>query len=288
MLASSPIDDALDRNPPPARASRRRTLTGLLAAALALGLAACASAPDPVSPDVRRALAPTGVLRVAVYPGSPTSLVRYVERSQMRGLTIDIGDELGRRLRVPVNIVPLTTPAEIVGALQRNEVDITITDATPERARRVDFTPPLVAVELGLLVPAGSPLTAVDKMDQPGARIGVTEGSSTQRVLGGRLQRATLVPMPTLEAAAQALAAGRLEAYATNKAILFEMSDRVPGSRVLEGRWGLEHLALATGPGRAEAMPWLRSFAASVAAGGDVARAAARAGLRGTVTAEAR
>ena len=275
--------------------NRHRRIAGLSLSrrAWALGgilalLGGCASAPGEPTADVRRALAPTGTLRVAVYPGSPTSLVREAERSQMRGLTVDLGTELGRRLGVPVQIVVLPRVAEVVAAVQRGDADMTITNATAERAKLVDFTVPLVSLELGLLVRSGSPLTSVAAMDQPGARIGVSQGSTTQRVLGEQVRQATLVPMPTLQAAGQALQAGQLDGFATNKGILFELADRVPGARVLDGRWGLEHLAIATGKGRDAALPWLRGFAASVAADGQVARAAERAGLRGTVPASAR
>jgi polar amino acid transport system substrate-binding protein len=51
------------------------------------------------------------------------------------------------------------------------------------------------------------------------------------------------------------LSQGRLNAFATNKAILFEMSDSLPGSRVLDGRWGVEHLAIAIPKNRGE--EWL-------------------------------
>jgi polar amino acid transport system substrate-binding protein len=251
-------------------------------------LGGCASAPGEPAADVRRTLAPTGTLRVAVYPGSPTSLVREAERSQMRGLTVDLGTELGRRLGVPVQILVLPRVAEVVAAVQRGDADMTITNATAERAKGVDFTAPLVSLELGLLVRSGSPLASVAAMDQPGARVGVSQGSTTQRVLGEQVRQATLVPMPTLQAAGQALQAGQLDGFATNKGILFELADRVPGARVLDGRWGLEHLAIATGKGRDAALPWLRGFAAAVAADGQVARAAERAGLRGTVPAGAR
>lgn len=278
----------------PVPTNRHRGIAGLSLSrrAWAIGgmlalLGGCASQPGPGVADVRRALAPTGTLRVAVYPGSPTSLVREAERSQMRGLTVDLGTELGRRLGVPVQIVVLPRVAEVVAAVQRGDADMTITNATAERAKLVDFTVPLVSLELGLLVRSGSPLASVAALDQAGARIGVSQGSTTQRVLGGQVRQATLVPMPTLQAAGQALQAGQLDGFATNKGILFELADRVPGARVLDGRWGLEHLAIATGKGRDVALPWLREFAASVAADGQVARAAERAGLRGTVPAAA-
>ena len=255
----------------------------LARAAAVLALAGCASTSPPAPADVRHTLAPTGTLRVAVYPGSPTSLVKDVDRAHMRGLTVDIGTELGRRLGVPVQIVVLPRVAEVVAALQRGDADMTITNATAERARLVDFTEPLVSLELGVLVRSGSALASVAGMDQPGVRIGVSQGSTSQRVLGAQLKQATLVPLPTLQAAGQALAAGQVDGFATNKGILFELADHVPGARMLHGRWGLEHLAIATGQGRATALPWLRAFAAQVGADGQVDRAAERAGLRGTL-----
>ena len=115
------------------------------------------------------------------------------------------------------------------------------------------------------------------------------QGSSSQRVLGGQLRQAVLVPQPTLEAAAQAFKAGQIDAFATNKAILFELADGVLGSNVLASRWGLEHVAIASGQGRGEpALAYLRQFAESVRAGGQVAAAAGRAGLRGLAPEQAK
>src|SRR5258708_16756712 len=44
----------------------------------------------------------------------------------------------------------------------------------------------------------------------------------------------TLLRAPTLKDAAEMLSTGRLDAFATNKAILSELSDQLPGSRILE------------------------------------------------------
>jgi polar amino acid transport system substrate-binding protein len=83
MRASSPID-----------VRRRRAL--LVFGAVWLAAGGCATRPQAVPADVRAALAPTGTLRIAVYPGSPTSLVQNAPAEAMRGLTVDIGRELAR------------------------------------------------------------------------------------------------------------------------------------------------------------------------------------------------
>jgi polar amino acid transport system substrate-binding protein len=78
------------------------------------------------------------------------------------------------------------------------------------------------------------------------------------------------------------LAEGKLGAYATNKAILYEMADGVPGSRVLDGRYGLESFAIGVPKGREAGLPWLQQFAEGARADGTVKRAVQRSGLRGT------
>lgn len=90
------------------------------------------------------------------------------------------------------------------------------------------------------------------------------------------------MPAPSLAAAAEMLKRGELDAFATNKAVLFELADGLPGACVLEGRWGLEHLAIAVPKGRSGAAPYLRGFAETVSRQGLVRAAADRAGLRGT------
>ena len=252
----------------------------LLLAAIAV-LAACATAPT-AAPAVRQALAPTGTLRIGVYPGSPTSMVRGAGSDEMRGLSVELGRELARRLDVPSEVIVFRRVAEVVEALKGGRADFTITNATPARAQDVDFTPPLVALELGYLALPGSPVQSLADVDRPGMRIGVTQGSTSQGVLTRELKQARVVPAPSLQAAGDMLQRREVDAFATNKAILYELADGVSGARVLEGRWGLEHLAIAVPKGREAAAGYLRDFAGAVRKQGLVSSAAARAGLRGT------
>ena len=266
------------------------------AAVLCLSLSACfnltvvhhssegaaAVTTQSVSADVRRALAPTGVLRVGVYPGSPTSWVKDPKTGESVGIALDLGKELAKRLNVPVQVIEFDRVALVLDALKDGKVDFTFTNATAVRAIDMDFTAPLVRLELGYLVAGASPLRSVAEIDQAGMRVGVSQGSSSQGVLTQLYKQAKVVPADSLTQAQAMLSAKQIDAFATNKGILFEMSDALPGSRVMEGRWGLENLAIAIPKGRDVARPYLQDLAQTLQGNGFLASAIQRSGLRGT------
>ncbi|MGY2050952.1 transporter substrate-binding domain-containing protein [Methylobacterium sp. JK268] len=229
-------------------------------------------------------MAPTGALRVGVYPGSPLSMVRDRATNETRGMSAELGDEVARQLGVPVRRIAFRTVAEVVAAMSSGAVDLTVSNASPARAKEVDFSPTLLSLELGYLVPAGSLIASAGEIDRQGVRVGVTKGSTSERTLPGILQHAEIVIVPTVQDVAPMFARGAIVAYATNKPILFETSDGIPGSRVLPGRWGVEHVAIAIPKGREVALAWLRGFVEQARASGLVARTADRAGLRGAAT----
>ena len=234
---------------------------------------------------IRDAVAPAGALRIGVYPGSPTSLVRDAASGDEKGLSVDLGRELARRLEIPAELLEFRQIADVLAALRQGRVDFTVTNASPARAQTVDFSDPILGVELGYLVPARSPIATFADIDRPGIRVGVTEGGSSHAALSRELRQASVVPAPSVTAAVTLLSDGGVDAYATNKAVLFEMSDQLPGARVLDGRWGIETFAIAIPKGRGPALAAIRSFANAVKSEGLVKRAAERAGLRGAVEA---
>jgi polar amino acid transport system substrate-binding protein len=234
----------------------------------------------------RDAVAPTGRLRVGVYPGSPTSMIRDQASGEQKGLSVDLGREFARRLEIPAELVEFRQIADVLEALKQGLVDFTVTNSTPARAKDVDFSSPILGVELGYLVPSRSTISALVEIDRPGIRVGVTAGGSSHTTLSRELMHATVVPAPAVAAGITMLAEGKIEAYATNKAILYEMSDQLPGSRVLDGKWGIETFAIGIPKGRGSALPSVRSFADAVKSEGLVKRAAERAGLRGIVNIE--
>ena len=236
----------------------------------------------PASLEVRQALAPTGNLRVGVYLGSPTSWVKDPKTGESVGIALDLGKEMAKRMNVPVQVIEFDRVALVLDALKEGKVDMTFTNATAVRAKDMDFTKPLVRLELGYLVAAQSALKNVQNVDQPGMKVGVSQGSSSQGVLTQLYKNAKVVPADSLAKAQTLLNTQQIDAFATNKGILFEMSDTLPGSRVLEGRWGLENLAIAIPKGRDVGRTFVQEFANQAERNGFLAKALQRSGLRGT------
>ncbi|RTL72187.1 MAG: transporter substrate-binding domain-containing protein [Hyphomicrobiales bacterium] len=226
-------------------------------------------------------LAPSGKLRVGVYPGSPTSMIEVPGGGERRGIAVEVGAELARRLGVEPELVILRRPAEVLEALKEGKADLALTNATPERAKIVDFGPPVVALELGFLVRAQARETTLAALDHPDVTIGVSKGSTSEKALPPRLPQAKFATAVSLDEAAGMLLRGDIAAFATNKAVLFEMADRHPGTVVLDASWGTEHLALAIPKGREAAHAYLEAFSRDATVAELIRGAASRAGLRG-------
>lgn len=246
------------------------------------GLIGCASSSTRLTPDIQHALAPTGSLRVALYPGTPTSVI---SQTDLRGVGYELGKELARRLNVPFQPIIFTKNAEVLGAVKTGSADVAFTNASVERAKDMDFTQPYLDIELGYLAREKSPVAVLADVDRPGVRVGVTANSSSDAVLSHDFKNAQVVRATTVTAGIQMLKDGTIDLYATNKATLFEMADKLPGSRVLDGSWGAEHHALAIPKGRDRGLPYARTYVADVAAKGLVKQAMTKAGLRGAVVA---
>ncbi len=262
-------------------------LVAALAIAGLIGMAG-ASAAGAADPEAQKILAPTGRLRIGLYPGTPTSILPDAQSGGPRGVGYDLGKEFARRLGVPFEPVVFSKNAEVLEAVKTGAVDMAFTNASAARAKDMDFGPPCLEIELGYLVPKGSPVSTVTDVDKPGVRVGVTKGSSSDGVMSRELKSAEVVRAATVGTAAEMMAAGQLDAFATNKATLFEMAEKLPGSTVLDGRWGVEHFAIGIPKGRDQGRAFVEKFTEDAKSEGLVKAAIARAGLRGAMTSESK
>ncbi|TWO70870.1 transporter substrate-binding domain-containing protein [Caenimonas sedimenti] len=261
---------------------RRAALGTFVLTALLLG---CATAPPVLqaNEEVRRSLAPTGTLRIAVFTGSPMSMVRDAASGRTLGVAYELGTALAARLGVPHQLVEFGTFADVAAALASGQADIGMFNASSPRASEVWLAPTLLSQEASYLVPGTSSIMAIADVDKPGVRVGVQQNSSSQGLLARTLKSATLVPLPNLQNVPQMFAAGQLGAFATNKGILFDLSDRVPASRILEGSYAIENQTLAIPKGREAGGAYLAKFLDEARSSGLVKASAERARLRGVL-----
>jgi polar amino acid transport system substrate-binding protein len=246
------------------------------------GTTAAAQGPS-VATSVVQTLAPQGALRVAMYRGSPTSFVQAQPNDPPRGVNYELGQAFAKRLGVAFQPMVFNNNADALRAVAAGQADFTFTNATGERGRVMDFSPTVMDVEKSVLVAQSSPIRSLDDVKQPGLRIGVSAGSSTGEELHPLYPQAVLVSVATLDKAVDMLRAGQLDGFATNKAILFEMGDKLAGSRVVPGHWGMEHFAIGIPKGRAAGSIEVAAFVRDARAQGVVTAAAKRANLRGVV-----
>ena len=267
-------------------AKRRHLIEGgsawaLIALAVVL-VSGCVSAPS-VPPAARAELTPTGKLRVGLILSNQVLVSKDPSTGELRGVTVNLGKVLAQRLGVPFEPVEYANPAALVKSFGTNEWDIAFLAFDPARAKEVDFSPSYMEVDNTYLVTARSKVEAVELADQSGITIAVLERSAPDLFLSRNLKLAKVLRVSGgLEAAIEALASGKADAYAENAHMLSLYADRLSGSRVLEGRYTVIQHAVATPKGKAAASEYLKTFVEEAKADGTVSEAIRAAGLRRT------
>ena len=237
------------------------------------------------TPEARQALAPTGKLRVALQLGNALNVTRDSTSGEMKGLGHDLGKELARRIGVPFEPVLYPSIGAILDGGKSGAWDVAHFGFSSERAKEWAYVPVHVEVEFGYLVPGSSSISTMADVDRPGVRVAVQEKSGPDSFFSGTLKGAALIRAPSNPGALEAVKSGRADVMGSIKPILFDMSNQMPGSRVLDGRTGIDPHAMAMPKGRDPGMAYLRQFMEDAKSEGLVKAAIERAGLRGVVVA---
>jgi len=262
-----------------------RTARWLLNAMAGLLLASCAGVCSAPTPEARQALAPTGPLRVGLQLGSPHNVVRDPVTGDMRGVGFDLGRELAGRMGVAFEPVMYPSVGALLEAGKAGAWDVAFVGFSPARAKDWDFTPLHMQMEFGYLVPAGSSITRMDEVDRIGVRVAVQEKSQPDVFISRTLKNATVVRGSSLPATLDLLASANADAIFSIKPSLYEASARLPDSRVLDGRLGVDPHAMVMPKGRDAGGAYARAFIEHAKSDGSVKTAIDRAGMRGAVVA---
>lgn len=243
----------------------------------------------PTSIDAARAeLAPTGTLRVGLNL-SNFLLTRTDKASgEIHGVAPDLAAELARRLGVPLSKKGYPRPGLVADDAPNNVWDIAFLGAEPQRAQQIDFTAAYLEIEATYLVPAGSPIQNIDEVDAPGRRISISQGSAYDLFLSRELKHGKLERVDGVDASYDHFVANQTDALAGLRPRLTTDVEKLPGARILEGRFtaiqqaiGVAKRAGQTGAGAA----YLREFVEEAKKSGLVARLIEENKVRGVTVA---
>lgn len=109
-----------------------KKLPVLLIATLMTLITACAASPSSPSAALIKEFAPSGILRAAINLGNPT-LANKDASGQPLGVSVDLARELGKRLGLPVELVPFSAAGKVVEAVKGAQVDIAFVAIDPVR-----------------------------------------------------------------------------------------------------------------------------------------------------------
>src|SRR5689334_9978708 len=190
-----------------------------------------------VKPAVLADLAPTGKLRAGINYGNFVLATRDPVTGEARGIAVELGREIGALLNVPVELVSFETAGRMADAVKTGAWDIAFLANEPERANEILFTAPYLEVEAGYLVPPGSPIQNIDEVDRPGVKIAIATKSAYDLFLTRTLHDAMLFRAQGMNGSYELFVSGQLDVLAGIKPWLAMIVDKLPGARILDGRF---------------------------------------------------
>jgi polar amino acid transport system substrate-binding protein len=249
-------------------------------------LGACATMAS-ISPAVRSDLAPTGKMRVGINHGNLVLAQKNPTTGEVKGVAVDLANELGRRLGVPVELVQYSSAGQMTDALATGAWDVAFLAREAGRAGEIGFTAPHLLIEGTYLVPAGSSYASVGEVDRAGVRIAVSEKSAYDHFLTRTIKHATLVRGAGNSAGLGLLQAGKADVIAGVRQLLLMDQAKLPGSKVLADRFMVIEQAMGVPRGRDAGLAYAKAFIEDVKASGFVARSLEASGVRGVPVAPA-
>jgi polar amino acid transport system substrate-binding protein len=205
-------------------------------------------------------LAPEGVLRAGINLSNFLLVTGRTPEGDPVGVSPGMARALADVLGLPVRYVCYESPGLVADAAERDEWDVALIGAEPQRAAVIAFTPAYAEIEATYLVPEGSPITRIADVDRPGVRVAVTDRTAYGLWLDRNIAHAELVRTSTIDDAAKVFVEESLEALAGLLPRLTKDVRAIPGSRILDGRYMTVQQAMGTPVRTAAAIDWLSTF----------------------------
>ncbi len=149
--------------------------------------------------EIRKALAPTGVLRTGINLSNFLLVSGQNADGTPAGVSPDLARHIAAALDVPCEFVLFETPGQLADAVADDVWDICNIAHEPDRARQIDFSQPYVLIDANFLVRTDSAFTSNEDIDQNDVKIIAFYRSAYDLWLRDNLQHASLVAADSIQ-----------------------------------------------------------------------------------------
>lgn len=234
------------------------------------GAPAAAQAMTSMTDAVKAELAPNGRLRAAL--NYSNFLLVSARAPEHTGVAPDLARELARRAGAVVEFVGYDNAGLAADGAKSQAWDVAFIGAEPARAGLITFTPAYVEIEATYLVPEHSTIRSIADVDHESVRIVSTARAAYTLYLQRTIRRAEIVEADGIAGAASLFESGRYDALAGLTPRLREDVQRLPGTRLLPGRFTAVQQSIGVRKERTAAAAYLTAFARDIRTSGLLAR----------------
>jgi polar amino acid transport system substrate-binding protein len=170
-----------------------------------------------ISQEIRKALAPTGVLRTGINLSNFLLVSGQNADGTPAGVSPDLARHIAEALDVPCEFVAFETPGQLADAAADDVWDIGNIAHEPDRARLIDFSQPYVLIDAHFLVHADSAFTNNNDIDQKDVRIAAFDRSAYDLWLKDNLRHASLIAADSIQHSHDLFLRGEVDVLASLK-----------------------------------------------------------------------
>lgn len=235
----------------------------------------------PLAGPIRDALAPGGILRAGINMSNGLLVSDHTDDGGPAGVSPALAGEIARLLGVAIRYVPYPNPGALADAATRDEWDIALLGAEPQRAAVIAFTGAYAEIEATYLVREEAPFQSVAEVDRPGVRIAVADRTAYGLWLDRNIEAAALHRIAGVEASKALFLDEKLDALAGLRPRLIEDAAKLENMRILPGRFMSVQQAVGVPRAKDAALPWLENVVGAARRDGLVASLIAQFGVMG-------
>jgi len=227
-------------------------------------------------------LAPTGKLRAGMNLGN-NLFTRKNESGELFGVSVDLMQELAKRLGVSLELVVYEQPGQVADDATKGVWDIAILAIEKTRAKTISFSPAMTEIEAGYVVHHNSTLKSTEEVDAKGIKIAAPEKAGYELYLTSALNNASIVRTKNFAASIQIFNEYKVDAIAGLKPNLIESMHKLPEGKLLQGNFMTVNHGFAVALGKTEANAYLQNFVKELIDTGFVARSIEKHQIKGLI-----